>query len=69
MNKIENENKIVTGEVFTPNEREHLFTNIDALTDFVKVFKLKNFNVRYGKIKREGKEVFGFQLVYQVEDN
>jgi len=64
--QIENENNILSGELFTPNERQHLFANIDALTDFVKIFKLKNFNVRYGQ-DVNGRMVY--QLVYAVENN
>ena len=65
MNQIENENKEpLIGEVQCPNERLHLFTNIDALTDFVKVFKIYQFNVRYGQ---DAKGQMAFQLVYRSE--
>ena len=66
MNKIENENNTLTGELETPNTRMHLFTNIDALTDFVKVFRLTDFNVRYGQTSG-GKMVY--QLTYNTEKN
>lgn len=69
-NQIENENKEqLIGELLTPNEREHLFTNLDAVCDFIKTFKLQNCNIRYGYVQREGKHVLGYQLVYRVEDN
>lgn len=64
--QIENENNILTGELQCPNERLHLFTNIDALTDYIRVFKLKNFNVRYGQ-DVNGRMVY--QLIYAVENN
>ena len=66
MNKIENENNTITGELETPNTRMHLFPNIDALTDFVKVFKITDFNVRYGQTS-DGKMVY--QLTYNTEKN
>ena len=66
MDKIENENKILSGELETPNTRMHLFTNIDALTDFVKVFRITDFNVRYGQTS-SGK--MAYQLTYNVEKN
>ena len=60
------ENKIISGELETPNTRMHLFTNIDALTDFVKVFRITDFNVRYGQT-HDGKMVY--QLTYNTEKN
>lgn len=66
MNKIENENKILSGELFTPNERQHLFANIDAVCDFIKTFKIRNANIRYGQ-DVNGRMVY--QLVYAVENN
>lgn len=66
MNKIENETNVLIGELQCPSERLHLFTTIDALTDFVRIFKLKNFNVRYGQ-DVNGRMVY--QLVYGVENN
>lgn len=65
-NQIENENNTLTGELEIPNTRMHLFTSIDALTDFVKVFKITDFNVRYGQIS-SGKMVY--QLTYNAEKN
>ena len=67
--QIENENNILTGELQCPNERLHLFNNIDAVCDFIKTFKIRNANIRYGYVQREGKHVLGYQLVYRVEDN
>lgn len=59
-----NSNEHLIGDVQTPTERAHLFTNIDALTDFVKVFKIYQFNVRYGQ---DAKGQMVFQLVYRSE--
>ena len=65
MNQIENEKKEpLIGDVQTPTERAHIFTNIDALTDFVKVFKIYQFNVRYGQ---DASGRMAFQLVYRSE--
>ena len=66
MNKIENENNVLTGELFTPNERQHLFANIDAVCDFIKTFKIRNANIRYGQ-DANGRMVY--QLIYAVENN
>ena len=66
MSKIEEENKILSGELETPNTRMHLFPNIDALTDFVKVFRITDFNVRYGQTSG-GK--MAYQLTYNTEKN
>ena len=68
--QIEKRNKEpLIGELLTPNEREHLFTNLDAVCDFIRTFNLQNCNIRYGYVQREGKHVLGYQLVYRVEDN
>lgn len=64
--QLENENNTITGELFTPNERQHLFATIDAVCDFAKTFKLKQFNVRYGQ-DVNGRMVY--QLVYAVENS
>lgn len=65
MEQLENNSTSpLIGEVQCPNERLHIFTNIDALTDFVKVFKIYQFNVRYGQ-NAKGQMVF--QLVYRSE--
>lgn len=66
-NQIENENKEpLIGELDCPVERMHIFTTHSALCDFVKVFNINNYNVRYGQ-SASGKMVH--QLVYQVVDN
>ena len=66
-NQIENEsNNILEGELQCPNDRLHLFTNIDALCDFIKVFKIRNANIRYGQ-DANGRMVY--QLVYRTEEN
>ena len=65
--QTENENKeSLIGEVFLPNERQHLFANIDAVCDFIKTFKIRNANIRYGQ-DVNGRMVY--QLVYAVENN
>ena len=64
--QIENENNILTGELQCPNERLHLFNNIDAVCDFIKTFKIRNANIRYGQ-DVNGRMVY--QLVYAVENN
>ena len=64
--QIENENNVLSGELFTPNERQHLFANIDTVCDFIKTFKIRNANIRYGQ-DVNGRMVY--QLVYAVENN
>lgn len=66
-NQIENENNtVLEGELQCPSERLHLFTNINALCDFIKVFNVKQFNVRYGQ-GATGR--MAYQLVYRTEEN
>lgn len=66
MNQIENENvEPVTGDVLIPSERQHLFKNTDSLLDFVRVFKIVNFNVRSGV---DGSGNVLYSLVYQPHE-
>ena len=69
--QLQNENKgfeetALTGELFTPNERQHLFANIDAVCEFIKTFKIRNANIRYGQ-DVNGRMVY--QLIYAAENN
>lgn len=66
MEQIENDNaEPLVGELQCPNERQHLFTTHQALTDFVLVFNVYNYNVRHGQMQ-DGKYVY--QLIYQPEN-
>lgn len=56
----------ITGELLSPNEREHLFKNMPACLDFVLAFNIRNFNVREGW-NEKGTPIV--QLVYQVVNN
>lgn len=58
--------QILEGDVIVLSQRDHIFTTPDALCDFVLVFKIKNYNVRYGQLP-DGRYVY--QLVYQTQEN
>lgn len=68
MNQIENQSEEDTliGELQVPGERQHLFTTLDALLDFAKVFKITNFNSRSG-YNQQGSLVY--QITYTTQDN
>lgn len=70
MNQIENQSEdstnVLTGELQVPGERQHLFTTLDALLDFAKVFKITNFNSRSG-YNQQGSLVY--QITYTTQDN
>lgn len=53
-------------DVFCTNQKEHLFASHSALCDFVMVFKINSYNVRYGQTK-DGKLVY--QLIYESHNN
>lgn len=53
-------------DVFSTNQKEHLFASHQALCDFALVFKIDNYNVRRGYAPG-GKLVY--QLVYESHNN
>lgn len=69
MNQIENENKdgfdeqILIGQVDTPNRRVHIFRSMQAMTDFVNVFKISSGQWRTGHTQ-DG--AWAVELVYDV---
>lgn len=59
------EQKELIGQVEIPNQRSHIFGNIQTLCDFVVTFRIENFTVRTGDLN--GKIVH--ELVYYPVNN
>lgn len=53
----------ITGEALIPGQRVHLFRSLNAMADFISVFKIENGSWRCG-YTQEG--VFAVELVYDV---
>lgn len=63
-NQIENENKEpLVGEVDIPNRRVHIFRSMQAMTDFINVFKISSGQWRTGNTP-DG--VWAVELIYNV---
>lgn len=61
-NVIEQEEQnVLEGVVETPNVQSKVFTNMQALLDYVLIFKLKHFDVRT--------KMGGIVLTYQKENH
>lgn len=69
MEQIEKDqqNSTVEGELQIPSERVHLFKNHDAMYDFTKIFKIRNYNVREGTLQTTGEYVV--ELTYKTVNN
>lgn len=60
------ENKELSGDVEIPNQRVHNFSTLQAMCDFITVFKIEN--ARYGTgFLSDGRKVV--QLIYQTNEN
>ena len=64
MNQIENENKEpLIGQVDIPNSRVHIFRSMQAMTDFINVFKISSGQWRTGTTS-DG--VWAVELIYDT---
>lgn len=67
MDKIENQDNILEGIVESPQQKQRLFKTLNALTDYVSVFKIENFRCDSGVLQGTNEKVF--QLSYiSLED-
>ena len=55
------EQNVLEGDVESPNTQTKVFTNMQALLDYVLIFKLKHFDVRT--------KMGGIVLTYQKENH
>ena len=66
--QIEHESpNILEGQVECPNERNHLFSNMTELHNWVSAFNITNYNVRSGY--RQDNGAYTLQLTYAPVNN
>lgn len=62
----ENKTEPLTGQLETPNERSHMFKSVAAMSDFVEIFNITNWQARSG-YNPQGQ--YCIQLIYQTNNN
>lgn len=60
------ETQPLTGQLETPNERSHMFKSVGAMSDFIEIFNITNWQARSGYTS-QGQ--YCIQLVYETNNN